>query len=114
MPITAQNNPKPPRELVPEGNHIARCYRMIEVGTITKDNIPGQAPKQVYTIMLYWELPYLMKVFDEAKGPQPTSIHKEFALFMSSQSNLRKTLESWRGKKWTDEEAYKFDVTKLL
>jgi len=33
---------------------------------------------------------------------------------MHEKSNLRKQLESWRGKKFTDEEAENFDVSSIL
>jgi hypothetical protein len=41
-------------------------------------------------------------------------ISKEFTLSMHEKASLRKFLESWRGKGFTEEEAKSFDVTKLL
>lgn len=111
MSIVAKNT-STVRELTEAGLHVARCIKMVQLGTQT-ETIKGQT-KQMHKVNLTWELPLLTKVFDEAKGPQPLSISKEFTLSMAPKSNLRKTLESWRGKPFTDEEANSFDITKLL
>ena len=41
-------------------------------------------------------------------------ISKDYTLSMHEKSNLRKDLESWRGKGFTQTEAEMFDITKLL
>lgn len=100
------------RQLIPSGNYIARCYQMIQIGTTT-EVIMGKtvtAPK----VRIGWELPTEKKVFDEAKGEQPLVISMDFTLSMHSKSTLRKTLASWRGKDFAEDEAKAFDVTKLL
>lgn len=100
------------RELIPAGNYVARCYQMIEIGTIT-ENIRGKSstnPK----VRIGWELPEELRVFNEEKGEQPLVISKEYNLYTSEKSNLRKMLASWRGKDFTEDEAKAFDVMKLL
>jgi hypothetical protein len=97
---------------IPAGNHIARCYSMIELGTLT-EVILGQE-KTMHKIRLTFELPDELKVFNAEKGEQPCVISKEFTLSMNEKSNLRAFLKSWRGKDFTEEEATAFDVTKLL
>lgn len=98
--------------LIPAGNHIARCYSMVELGTLT-EVILGQE-KQVHKIRLTFELPDELRVFNPEKGEQPCVISKEFTLSMNEKSNLRAFLKSWRGKDFTEEEAASFDVTRLL
>lgn len=97
---------------VPTGTHVMRCYRMIELGTVTSD-FQGET-KQLKKVRLEWELPNELHEFKEGEGERPFSIGKEFTLSMHEKSNLRILLESWRGKRFTDEEAKCFDVTKLL
>jgi hypothetical protein len=97
---------------IPAGNHIARCYSMVELGTLS-EVILGQE-KQVHKIRLTFELPDELKVFNADKGEQPCVISKEFTLSMNEKSNLRGFLKSWRGKDFTEDEAASFDVTKLL
>jgi hypothetical protein len=111
MAINAKNSGSP-RELVPAGNYIARCYRMIEIGTIT-ENVMGEN-KTLTKVRVGWELPTETKVFDQSRGEQPLVIDQEYTLSLNEKSNLRKMLESWRGKGFTEKEAECFDITKLL
>lgn len=111
MPIVATNNSQP-RELIPSGNYVARCFSMIEIGTVNESYM-GE-PKLLRKVRISWELPTETKVFDPAKGPQPLVISKEYTLSMNEKSNLRKMLASWRGKDFTEDEAKSFDITKLL
>lgn len=100
------------RELIPAGNYPAICYQMIEIGTI-KELVMGQE-KTLTKVRIGWELPTETKVFGEEKGEQPCVISKEYTLSMNEKATLRKMLASWRGKDFTEDEAKKFDVTKLL
>lgn len=109
--IYATNESKP-RELLPAGTYIARCYQMIHIGTIT-ENILGKE-KTLNKIRIGWELPTELKVFDETKGEQPLVISKEFTLSLNEKSTLRQYLKNWRGKDFTEDEVRKFDVTVLI
>lgn len=111
MPILATNNSSP-RELVPAGNFIARCYKMIHIGTVI-ENIEGKSVT-LEKVRIGWELPLERKVFDTAKGEEPYVIDQEYTLSMSEKANLRKMLTSWRGKAFSEEEAKSFDIMKLL
>lgn len=111
MSINATNN-YVQRELIPSGNYVARCYQMIEIGTVT-EVIMGKA-KTLSKVRIGWELPEEKRVFNQEKGEQPLVISQEFTLSMNEKANLRKTLASWRGKDFTEEEAKCFDITKLL
>ena len=97
---------------VPAGSHVARCYSMIQIGTIT-ESFQGKE-KTLNKVRVTWELPNEKKVFKEENGEQPYSISKDFTLSMHEKSNLRKFLEGWRGKAFNEEQAKSFDVTKLL
>ena len=112
MGIIAKNSGGGERILAPSGTHLARCYKMIHFGTI-EDTYNGES-RWVEKVLIEWELPNELRVFDQAKGPQPVSISKEFALSMHPKSTLRAFLTSWRGKGFTEEEATAFDVTKLV
>jgi len=111
MSINATNNGVA-RELIPAGNYVARCYQMIEIGTV-KEFVMGKEV-QAKKVRIGWELPTELKVFREEKGEQPLVISKEYTLSMNEKSNLRKDLKSWRGKDFTEEEAKCFDITKLI
>lgn len=111
MAITATNNSQP-RELIAAGNYPARCYQMIEIGTV-KETIMG-AEKILHKVRIGWELPNELKVFNEDKGEQPRVISKEYTLSLHEKSSLRGVLKSWRGRDFTEDEAKAFDITKLL
>jgi hypothetical protein len=101
-----------PRELIPVGNHFARCYRMLLLGTI-EEEFEGNKVKNK-KIMLSWELPTELRVFKKGDEEKPMTIHKEFTASIGKRANLRKMIDSWRGKALTEEEAKFFDITKLL
>ena len=109
--INAINDSKP-RELVPAGSHVARCYSMMHIGT-NEEEYMGQK-KKLNKVRITWELPNELRVFEESKGEQPMVISKEYTLSMYEKANLRKELEGWRGKGFTENEAKSFDITKLL
>lgn len=111
MAITATNEGKA-ADLPPAGNHIARCYSMIHIGTI-KETIRGVV-KDLNKVRVTWELPTEKKVFNPEKGEEPYTISKDYTLSMYEKSNLLKDLQSWRGKPFSDDEIKAFDVTKLL
>jgi hypothetical protein len=97
---------------IPAGNYVARCYSMIEIGTLNEVILGNE--KRVHKIRITFELPTELKVFNAEKGEQPCVISKEFTLSMNEKSNLRAFLTSWRGKAFSEEDATAFDVTKLL
>lgn len=111
MSINATNNSST-RELTPAGNHIARCYQMIEIGTVN-ELIMGKS-QTLRKVRIGWELPLETREFKEGDGEKPFVISKEYTLSMHEKSNLRKDLKSWRGRDFTETEAKSFDITKLM
>lgn len=99
---------------VPQGVHMARCYRVIDLGT-QEVNFQGDIKAQ-RKILIGWEL------FgeDENGEPlttdegQPMTISKRYTLSLSRNARLRADLESWRGRAFTDQELRGFDVANLL
>jgi len=112
MAIYAKANQEFERDLIPAGNYVARCYKMIEIGTVPNE-FQG-VEKMTHKVRIGWELPTELKVFKEENGEQPLVIDKEYTLSLSEKGNLRKDLKSWRGKDFTPQEADNFDITKLL
>jgi len=94
------------------GTYVARCFSMIEIGTIEIE-FNGEKKKSK-KVMITWELPTETAIFSEDKGPEPFAVSKTYTLSMHEKATLRKDLESWRGKGYTDEETKRFDITKLL
>jgi hypothetical protein len=93
----------------PAGMHIARCYRLIDLGTQPK-SYQGKPTGEARKIMASWEL----LGDDRMDDGKPFTISKSWFLSMHEKASLRKDLESWRGKPFTAEEEHSFDVSKLL
>jgi len=96
----------------PAGNQIATCVGLYIIGTV-EETFEGHK-KKVKKLMLAFELVDTNHVFKEEKGPEPFIMHKEFTHGLSSKSNLRKFLDSWAGKKLTDETAKTFNLANLV
>jgi hypothetical protein len=110
--ITATNNGGGNFEPVPAGTFAARCFEMIQIGTI-KEVIQGKE-KMLNKVRVSWELPTEAKVFKEGDPAKPQVISKEFTLSMNEKATLRKFLAAWRGKDFTEDESKAFDITVLL
>ena len=112
MAITAKKGEAFEKELIEAGNYVARCYKMVEIGTVEEEFLGVK--KQMHKVRIGWELPTELKTFNPEKGEQPCVIDKEYTLSLADKANLRKDLQSWRGKAFSDDEAEAFDITKLL
>lgn len=101
------------RKVIPAGNYVARCYGMIQIGTVKEKTMTGEE-REVHKVLIDWELPTELVVFNPDKGEQPFVFSKDYTLSMHELSSLRKMISSWRGKQLTDAEANDFDITKLV
>ena len=98
------------REIVPAGTHIARCYSMIHIGTVEWE-WQGEI-KESNKVKIAFELPNEMRDFGGEE--KPMVISKEYTISLHEKSNLRRDLETWRGKEFTTKELSSFDITNLL
>jgi hypothetical protein len=100
---------------VPVGMHLARCYRIADLGTQPKNTQYGL--KHQRTVMISFE------VHGEGADGQPMvtsrgeplSISQDYNLTLNENSTLSKHLEGWRGTKFTEAERNGgFDIQKIL
>lgn len=92
-------------ELPPEGTHVARCYRLVDLGTQYSERFKTQARK----IIIGWELPAATM-----EDGRPFAINKWYTLSWHKKSNLRKDLQSWRGRPFEGDDEQYFDLTKIV
>lgn len=92
---------------VPPGTHIAVCYRIVYIGT-QPDSGFGQKKK----LIIFWELPHERIVVDGKE--MPAGICKIYTKTIGDKADLRKHLESWRGRPFTPEELGRFDLAAIL
>lgn len=88
-------------QLVPAGNHVAICYRFIDLGT---QMVEWKGTSKVQRkVLITWELPNEHITEGDYAG-QPFSIGKKYTWSMNEKASLRHDLESWRGKAFTDDD----------
>lgn len=98
----------------PEGNHMAVCFRVIDLGT-QRWEYNGE-PQIGRKVLIAWEL----HGEDEEGKPltmddgRPLSVSSTYTLSLGKKAVLRSHLESWRGKAFTEQEMAGFDVSQLL
>ena len=99
---------------VPPGMHLARCYRIIDLGT-QRSEYMGEEKLQ-RKIMLGWELHGEADDGSPLKTEKgdPMAIFKNYTHSWAEKANLRLDLQDWRGEPWSDAEARKFDLTQIL
>lgn len=104
MPIAKEGSNFTP---LPPGTHQARCFGVIDLGTQHSEMFAD-----AWKVMIMWETPHERVITD--KEERPMTITKEYTLSLSKKSNLRKHLETWRGKPFTKEELEGFEVSKVI
>lgn len=91
-------------EAAPAGTHRAVLVRMIDIGTQVGEYL-GQPTKR-RQIVFSWEIDELMK------DDRPFMVSKFYTMSLAEKAALRRDLESWRGKAFSDMEG--FDLTTVL
>jgi hypothetical protein len=101
-------------EVTPTGMHLARCYRIVDLGT-QKTEYMGQVKFQ-HKIMLGWEVHATSEDGTpiKMKDGRPFAIFKNYTLSWSEKANLRLDLQSWRGRQFSQEEMRRFDLKTVL
>jgi hypothetical protein len=101
-------------KLAPAGNHLARCYRVIDLGT-QKTAWQG-VEKAAKKVQIVWEL----HGEDSEGNPlntddgRPLSVQRRFTPSLGAKAKLREILVSWRGRPFTPEELEGFKLQNIL
>ena len=104
MTITARDTGAPQ---APAGQHVAVCCDVADLGMV-KETFQGHE-KTVHKIRVWFQIDQLDK---EGKR---FLVGRRFTLSLHPRAALRKFLEAWRGKEYTDDEARKgFDVEMMI
>lgn len=111
MPITAKNSGGFERELPEAGIHHAVCTKVFDIG-MQMNTYNGQTSYQ-HKVLIIWELDETMKEGEYAG--KRFVVHKEYTLSLHEKATLRKDMQSWRGKSFSEKELeVGFDLEKLL
>lgn len=93
------SKPKSDFILPPAGSFASNCFQVIDLGT-QATNYQGQADEK-HLIRIAWEMPDELIPSGSRQG-QPFTIAQKFTFSMHEKASLRKLLESWRGKSFSD------------
>ena len=114
MIVARQNSTNSDFKLPPAGSFSARLYRLIDIGTQTTEWMGKK--KMQRKIIAMFELhgedndgqPLL------TNDGKPLVVSKRYTLSLDEKATLRKDLEAWRGRAFTQEELDGFNLEVLL
>jgi len=114
MALTAKAGSSGSFTPVPNGMHLARCYRIVDLGTQKTEHMG--VPKLAYKVMLQFEV----HSEDESGKPtvtnkgEPMSISKNYTMSLHEKATLRNHLKMWRGRDFTPDELNGFELKNVL
>jgi hypothetical protein len=114
MSLTAKDSGGGSFTPVAPGMHLARCYRIVDLGT-QKSEYQGQV-KHLQKVMIQFEVhgeDDNGNALVTTKG-EPMSISKNFTLSLAEKATLRKDLQAWRGRDFTADELRGFELKNVL
>lgn len=92
-----------------DGVYTAQCVGLVDMGEQFSEIYQKATPK----IRLIWAI--VGETFTDAEGnEQMRTMGKEYSLSLSNKAALRKDLEAWRGKPFSEEELKGFNMANLL
>ena len=114
MIVTGSNTERRQFQIAPAGTHLARLYRIIDLGTQMRE-YEGKVTmnrKGKFFFELHGE---------DAEGKplltsdgKPLIQSREYTISLNEKANLRRDLEAWRGKSFTEQELKGFQLKTLL
>lgn len=108
MSLIAKNEGNIMIEKLTDGVYTAISSMLVDLG-MQKNNIDGNIRRK---FLIVWNI---VGETIEINGEKlPRVISKEYTLSLNDKSNLRKDLQAWRGKPFTEEELQGFDVKNIL
>jgi hypothetical protein len=114
MSLTAKDSGGGSFTPVAPGMHLARCYRIVDLGT-QKSDYQGKI-SHLQKVMIQFEV----HGEDEKGNPlvtakgEPMSISKNFTLSLAEKATLRKDLVTWRGQEFTPDQLRGFELKNVL
>lgn len=98
-------------EQAPIGTHMARCIRLIDIGTQENEYQGKKTSRR--QVILGFEIPDELMTKGESAG-KPFIISKFYTASIGEKANLRHDLVSWRGREFTETELDGFNLANIL
>lgn len=90
----------------PAGTHIAVCVDVVDLGML-EVTFSGKKKTQ-HKIRIVWQID------EDRDDGKPFQVNRRYTLSLHEKAGLRKDLESWRGRPFTEEELAGFDVETVI
>lgn len=103
MALIAKDTGSGDFERAPQGTHLAICYMVADIGLQA-----GQYGAK-HKVVIGWELPH-----EKMSDGRPFACSQFYTLSLSSKAVLRRDLESWRSRPFTEQELEGFDMKNIL
>lgn len=100
------------RELLDNGVYQAVCYGLYDIG----HQFDEKYQKHVHKCLILWEIPEKRIVIERegVKKDYPYTLSKKYTVSLNDKSNLKKDLETWRGRTFGEQETAGFDISAVL
>ncbi|MFH1563487.1 MAG: hypothetical protein ABIF11_08780 [Nitrospirota bacterium] len=108
MALTAKKPEGEDFEQISEGVKIAICFGLYDIGTQYDEKWDKHSRK----VIVVWEIPEERITIDDKDLPR--AISQKYTLSLHEKALLRKHLEAWRGKAFTEAELDGFDLKNIL
>ena len=108
MPLVIPNDEGGSYEMCPEGNHVAVCVGITDMGT-HENTFEGKKTGDKRKIRILWEI-----AEEQRKDEKPFVLFKTYNLSMNEKSTFRKDLESWRGQKFKPQDLGAWEIRRIL
>ena len=93
----------------------ARCYWIIDLWTRREFFKKDNKEADIHKIRFLFEFPTEVAVFKDELWEQPFALSKDYTFSFADSGNLKKMVESWIWRKFTDEEKeIGFNITSLI
>ncbi len=90
----------------PAGSHVAVCVDVVDLGII--ETTWGGKTRSQHKIYIVWQ------VAERMADNRPYIVRRRYTCSLNERASLRKDLESWRGRAFSDIEQQGFDLEKLI
>jgi len=107
MPISVSDSGGGSFKQLPAGTHVARCIRLIDLGT-QEGEYQGEKHYR-RQVQITWEVPGELN--DDG---QPMIVSGWYTASLGEKAKLRHILETWRGRQFTKEELRRFELSAVL
>ena len=112
MSLIAKDKGGAQMDPIAPGVYAAVCYGVVDLGT----QFNAKFNKEERKVLVQWELPDCRAEFqrDGQMVNLPRATSRRYTLSLSVKAALRRDLESWRGRKFTEKELEGFDLKAIL